>query len=64
MATAANMTNDNGCSICWNDLKDPTALPCLHTFCFLCLRDCYGNNDFIRCPLCRYVYTCQQVPFV
>ena len=26
------------CALCLDDLKDPRALPCLHTFCTACMR--------------------------
>ncbi|XP_066294004.1 tripartite motif-containing protein 2-like [Branchiostoma lanceolatum] len=41
------------CSICLNTYNDPKSLPCHHTFCNDCLKDCVGNRSRIACPLCR-----------
>ncbi|XP_074655930.1 E3 ubiquitin-protein ligase TRIM71-like [Tubulanus polymorphus] len=52
------------CSICYDYLKDPRTLPCLHTFCTECLQGLYNatihsdisgllSYDIISCPTCR-----------
>ncbi len=41
------------CAICLQTIRQPKALPCLHTFCLQCL-DRYANNaSLILCPLCK-----------
>lgn len=42
------------CSICMERFKKPVMLPCLHSFCFHCLRKCeiLKGKDF-SCPVCR-----------
>jgi hypothetical protein len=44
------------CPICLDDLVDPKSLPCLHTFCFKCIKGhCRDNSpgDQVDCPVCR-----------
>src|SRR6218665_1932483 len=46
------------CSICMSAFKDPRMLPCIHTFCFECLKRTAEAGqkkpgDVMPCPLCR-----------
>jgi len=46
------------CKICLEPLQRPKALPCLHSFCELCLRDYVRRNPgnrpgYFPCPMCR-----------
>ncbi|CAG5135275.1 unnamed protein product, partial [Candidula unifasciata] len=46
------------CKICFDPLKRPKALPCLHSFCQVCLRDYVRRNPgnrpgYFPCPMCR-----------
>jgi len=45
------------CGICTETLRDPRLLPCVHTFCFDCLRRLLGavenTEKKLVCPLCR-----------
>ena len=46
------------CSICMSVFTDPRVLPCIHTFCFECLKSTSEAaqtrpGDKIPCPLCR-----------
>ena len=43
------------CSLCMDPFDDPRALPCLHTFCFKCLKQLL-DQDKIKCPKCRKEY--------
>jgi hypothetical protein len=53
---------DATCSICAELFTDPRLLPCLHTFCFQCLRDYYDSLDTreLRCPVCREPHRCNS----
>jgi len=60
MATAfdfqAHISELTKCSICLEDYTDPRSLPCIHTFCFECLKShCQDKlcGDEILCPICR-----------
>ena len=42
------------CSICLNRFRVPKALPCLHTFCKVCLLGIApSGTKTVSCPLCR-----------
>ena len=46
------------CKICWETLRRPKALPCLHSFCEGCLKDYVrrhpgGKPGYFPCPMCR-----------
>ena len=44
------------CAICFEQLKDPVGLPCLHGFCFECLQNWHkagGNKSQVTCPACK-----------
>jgi len=44
------------CPICQDDLKDPRLLPCIHSFCLVCLEAYCMNKlpgDDAPCPICR-----------
>ncbi|XP_012945499.1 tyrosine-protein kinase SRK2 [Aplysia californica] len=46
------------CKICLEPLRRPKALPCLHSFCELCLKDYVRRNPgnrpgYFPCPMCR-----------
>ena len=44
------------CGACEHDLVDPRILPCLHTFCFACLRnrECgKQTGEVIQCHICK-----------
>lgn len=40
------------CAICYCKMVSPFTLKCKHTFCYVCLKDCYMNGH-AKCPLCR-----------
>ena len=46
------------CPICSETVKDPKTLPCLHSFCLLCLDNLARierrrHQDEISCPICQ-----------
>jgi hypothetical protein len=42
------------CPICLQTLELPESLPCLHTFCALCIREHIAKStNRVVCPICR-----------
>ncbi len=65
MAVSSKVGSVFDCPICLEKLREPKYLPCLHTFCELCIQsfidssisDCVINHKTISfdCPVCRRV---------
>jgi SNF2 family DNA or RNA helicase len=50
MKTPEIIDNEN-CSICMDQLDNPTLTACGHLFCYECLKMCLGDKK--RCPMCK-----------
>ncbi|KXJ05239.1 E3 ubiquitin-protein ligase TRIM71, partial [Exaiptasia diaphana] len=54
---ASNLEEQITCAICNDIFTEPRTLPCLHTFCFKCIKDwneaCQKENKTLQCPTCR-----------
>ena len=47
------------CPVCTNAYSTPKVLPCMHSFCEECLKDCLNESDIgpgqsFLCPICKY----------
>ena len=48
-----SLTMLTNCPLCLTTIRKPKALPCLHTFCFQCLKDFAKSRKQFTCPICR-----------
>ena len=60
----SNLRKEAECPLCLETVNDPKTLPCLHSFCLLCLdkHALYARRQLqttIKCPVCL---TCFQIP--
>src|SRR6218665_3322216 len=61
-STYTQLTEMTECCICLKTFTDPRMLPCIHAFCFHCLKEMVDKSDKkpgdgIQCPMCRREFT-------
>ncbi|XP_073700545.1 tripartite motif-containing protein 16-like [Garra rufa] len=60
MAEARICQDEFKCAVCLDLLKDPVAIPCGHSYCKICITDCWDQEDQMRvyrCPQCRQTFS-------
>uniref|UniRef100_A0A672MLI5 E3 ubiquitin/ISG15 ligase TRIM25-like n=1 Tax=Sinocyclocheilus grahami TaxID=75366 RepID=A0A672MLI5_SINGR len=52
--------NEFMCAVCLDLLKDPVTIQCGHSYCKICITDCWDQEDQMRvysCPQCRQTFS-------
>ncbi|ROL47893.1 E3 ubiquitin/ISG15 ligase TRIM25 [Anabarilius grahami] len=60
MAEARFSQDEFTCSVCLDLLKDPVTILCGHSYCKICITDCWDQEDQKRvysCPQCRQTFS-------
>ncbi|XP_031435902.1 zinc-binding protein A33-like [Clupea harengus] len=50
---ASKLEEDISCPVCTDIFKDPVLLSCSHSFCKVCLQQCWETKGSRECPVCR-----------
>ncbi|XP_052451599.1 tripartite motif-containing protein 16-like [Carassius gibelio] len=60
MAEARFSQDELSCPVCLDLLKDPVTIHCGHSYCKICITDCWDQEDQTRvysCPQCRQTFS-------
>ncbi|KAM6989834.1 E3 ubiquitin-protein ligase TRIM35-like [Tautogolabrus adspersus] len=50
---ASKLEEDLCCPVCLDIFKDPVMLTCSHSFCRVCVQNCWKEKENQECPLCK-----------
>ncbi|KAJ8246506.1 hypothetical protein COCON_G00235050 [Conger conger] len=54
--------DDLCCSVCCDIFKEPVVLKCSHSFCRVCLQQCWEEKSSRECPICRRKASMDEPP--
>ncbi|XP_061106713.1 zinc-binding protein A33-like [Conger conger] len=54
--------DDLCCSVCCDIFKEPVVLKCSHSFCRVCLQQCWEEKSSRECPICRRKASREEPP--
>ncbi|KAG7492498.1 hypothetical protein MATL_G00015360 [Megalops atlanticus] len=61
-AKASFLEEDLCCSVCFDVFKDPVLLKCSHSFCRVCLQQCWKEKSSRECPICKSKASVEDPP--
>ncbi|XP_036402000.1 uncharacterized protein LOC118789594 [Megalops cyprinoides] len=61
-AKASFLEEDLSCSVCFDVFKDPVLLKCSHSFCRVCLQQCWKEKSSRECPICKNKASAEDPP--
>ncbi|XP_036401197.1 zinc-binding protein A33-like [Megalops cyprinoides] len=50
------------CSVCFDTFNDPVVLKCSHSFCRVCLQQCWKEKNSQECPICKRKSSVEDPP--
>ncbi|XP_051505535.1 E3 ubiquitin/ISG15 ligase TRIM25-like isoform X2 [Myxocyprinus asiaticus] len=56
-SSSGPLTEELQCSICLDVFIDPVTIPCGHSFCKTCLKECWDNSKGCCCPYCKETFS-------
>ncbi|XP_041634978.1 nuclear factor 7, ovary-like [Cheilinus undulatus] len=59
---ASKLEQDLRCPVCLDIFKDPAILVCCHSFCRVCIQDCWKEKRSKECPVCKKMHSREELP--
>ena len=63
MASGSSLLEEElSCPVCSDIFRDPVILSCSHSFCKVCLQQCWDQKGSQECPVCRRRSSLDRLP--